>query len=125
MKQTLLMLMLAISAVIVTTYTSSAQLINVTIAGRNLGVITSKELMADSMLSVREPGIEVISFQMNHFGPYWDAVQINGYNNKITAEMRKELKHLHHDDLLFFINIKAKNANGDTLWADPIKFKIK
>ncbi|HLG34774.1 MAG TPA: hypothetical protein VI757_07845 [Bacteroidia bacterium] len=125
MKQTLLVLMLALHAVTGATYSASAQLINVTYAGKSSGVVSWKEMAADSMLKVTQPGIAVISFQMNHFGPYWDAVGLKSNSNKITPPMRKEFKHLHSDDLLFFINIKAINANGDTLWADPLQFKIK
>jgi hypothetical protein len=125
MKQPLLVLMLALCAVTGATYTASAQGIIVTYAGKSSGPISWKEVKADSMLMVKQHGIEVISFQMNHFGPNWDAVTYKTTGNKITSEMRKEFKHLHRDDLLFFINIKAKNEKGDTLWAAPLNFKIK
>ena len=117
--------MLALLAVMCTTSIARAQLINVTYAGKFSGEMTKKAIAADSILIVKQPGIEVISFQMNHFGPYMDAVELKSDNNKITDKMRKEFKHLRHDDLLFFIYIKARNQNGDTLWADPLKFKIK
>ena len=125
MKKPWLLLMIALCAVAGAAHTAGAQLINVTYAGRPSGMVTWKEMAADSMLMVKQPGHMVVSFQMNHFQPGWNAVQLKSSNNRITPEMRKEFKHLRRDDLLFFINIKAINPNGDTLWADPLNFKIK
>lgn len=125
MKRTLPILLLALFAMMATTYTASAQLIVVTLAGKQSGEVTRKEIAADSLLKVNTPGVEVISFQMNYFGPFMDAIEYKSNSNKITEEMSKKMKRLHRDDLLFFIHIKAINQNGDTLWADPIKFKIK
>jgi hypothetical protein len=65
------------------------------------------------------------TFQMNHFISPWATIVYKSNSNKITPEMRKQFKRLHSDELLFFTNIKARNANGDTLWADPLQFKIK
>ena len=125
MKKSWLLLMFALQAVMGTTHTASAQLINVTYTGKPGGMVSWKEIAADSMLVVRQHGIRVISFRMNHMQPGWNAVELNSSSSRITPEMRKEFKHLRRDDLLFFMNIKAINDNGDTLWADPLSFKIK
>ena len=104
---------------------ANAQLIVVTFAGKTSGPVTWKEIKTDSILVVKQEGITVVSFQMNHIEPMWGGTVFKSTGNKITPEMRKEFKRLHRDDLLFFTNIRAVNAAGDTLWADPIQFKIK
>lgn len=125
MKRTLPMLMIALFAVMATAFSARAQLINVTYAGKQSGIVSWKELAADSMLMVKQPGHQVVSFQMHHYLTPWSPAIFKTTGNKITPQMRKEFKHLHRDDLLFFTNIKAINENGDTLWASPIQFKIK
>jgi hypothetical protein len=125
MKRALPVFLIALLAVMATAFTARAQLINVTYAGVQSGRLTGKELAADSVIKVVQPGIEVISFQMQHYLSPWSPVIYKSNSNKITPEMRKQFKRVHRDDLLFLTNIKAVNATGDTLWASPIQFKIK
>src|SRR6185436_12843161 len=108
MKKPLLLLMFALFAIAGVTHTASAQLINVSYAGKQSGVVSWKEIAADSVIRVRQPGIEVISFSMNHFVTPWSTIVYKSNSNKVTPEMRKEFKHLHSNELLFFTNIKAR-----------------
>jgi hypothetical protein len=118
-------LMIALFAVMASAFSAGAQGINVTYAGKESGIVTWKEIAADSMLHVKQSGVVVISFEMKHFQAGWDVKEFHSSNNQITPQMRKEFKHLHGNDLLFFTHIKAINATGDTLWAHPLQFKIK
>jgi hypothetical protein len=124
-KKPLFLLLFALFALTGATMHAKAQLIVVTYAGKTSGPVTWKEIKADSVLVVKQEGVTVVSFQMNHIEPMWGGTVLKSTSNKITPEMRKEFKRLHRDDLLFFTNIRAVNAVGDTLWADPIQFKIK
>lgn len=125
MRKTMPKLLLAFFAVMMAAGSASAQLITATYAGKTVGLISKKEVLADSMIVIKEPGVRVVSFQMSLLGPWMDATKFDCDSNLLTPKMRKELKYIKKDDMLFFIHIKAVNEKGDTLRADPIKFKIK
>lgn len=110
--------------IIISSFSSQAQMFNATIAGKSGGEITIKQLLNDSMLTVKQPGYDIIKFRMSAYGKGLTAIEIETDGSRLTDLMRRSISDLRTGDKLYFEYIKAKSIKGDTLMVMPIGFTI-
>ena len=112
-------------AVMIASFNSSAQTWTATIAGMSGGETTVKQLLSDSVLTMKEPGMMVTSFRMSAYIKDKDPVEAKSSSANLTSSMRDAISNSTPGTKIYFEYIKAINAKGDTLKISPMAFVIK
>ncbi|HLG35757.1 MAG TPA: GldM family protein [Bacteroidia bacterium] len=116
---------LPLLAVMIATFNSTAQKWTATLAGMSGGEVTVKQLLSDSVLTMKEPGMMVTSFRMSAYIKDRDPVEVESSSANLTSSMRGAISNSTPGTKIYFEYIKAKDAKGDTRAISPLEFVIK
>jgi hypothetical protein len=123
--KTKIMFIISLVMVMISSHDSSAQQIEVTLAGKSGGEITASQLASDSILFPEE-GYSILSFRLTISAKFMTSpkeYEVKGA--RLTPEMLKTISLLRAGTKVYFEFIRIQDDNGKIKSGKPMAFTIK